>query len=189
MPLLALAVLAGCKADDDPSALSLMFSSYHSTPVVLTHFSIEMPLAPTPIFIPGGRADQGPPRSAGSAVGSIPLDDGDDGLWRVAARWVELTTDRAWEAHVDVPIDELNTNFTHYALNVIMGPNGLFLIGSDKAGIELSDLKDVVRTCGVRVPSEDKAWRLETGQLAGLSTIMGISRPAVTDPECPTPQE
>lgn len=189
VPLFALALLAGCKSSTDASALSLMFSTYWSTPVVLTHFSIEMPLGPVPEFIPGGRADRGPPRNAGSSVGGVPLDAGDDGLWRVSARWVELTTDHAWEAEVDVPIEELNLNFSHYALNVIMGPNGLLLIGSDKAGEGLSGIKDVARICGHRVPSDDKAWRLTAGELPGLSIIMKNDRPPVTNSECLSPQE
>ncbi|SFR34042.1 hypothetical protein [Litoreibacter janthinus] len=185
--LFAAATLAGCKTSQGSDALALSFSAYKTTPVMVTHFSIEKPLAPTPPFIPGGIADEGPPRFAGVSSGDAPVDRGADGVWQVSARWVELTTDRAWEASVDVPVDEVNIDLGAYSLTVIMGPNGLLLIGSDLAGTQKSDMKDIARSCGARVPEDDKAWRLETEAHTGLKTIMSAPRGPVTNPECPTP--
>ncbi len=187
--LVAFLSVVGCRTAADGDALSLSFSSYRSTPVVLTHFAIEQPLAPTQKIIPGNSADIGPPRSGSFSVLNVPIDAGRDRKWRVSARWVELPTDRAWEAQVDVPIDDLTIEYRQYAVNVIMGPNGLLLIGSDKAGIKPSDLVDVVRTCGKRVPSDDKAWRRETGYFPQLPFVMGKPLPPVRNPECPNPLE
>lgn len=66
-------------------------------------------------------------------------------------------------------------------LNVIFGPNGLLLIGSDRAGPTPDYHVDIVRTCGRRAPEADEAWRLKTGYFPGLPIIMNdmTGRPAV----------
>jgi hypothetical protein len=85
-------------------SLSLTFGSYQSSPVVLTHFAIEMPLAETQRLIVVSAAEREMPRTYSANALSLPRDVDHDGHWTVTAQWVELQTDRAWRATVNVPI-------------------------------------------------------------------------------------
>lgn len=91
--------------DSVPDNMAFMFGSYWSSPVVVTHFAMEGPLGEIHPEIAGGRADGYGPRSGGAALVSAPGDVGRDGLWRLSAQWVELPTDKAWRAEVDIPIE------------------------------------------------------------------------------------
>lgn len=181
-PLFCSGCLGGASAD----TMALMFSSYWSSPVVVTHFAMEGPLGEIHPEIASGRADGDGARSGGAALLGPPADVGRDGLWHLSAQWVELPTDKAWRAEVDIPIKDLTIVRGSYELNVIFGPNGLLLIGSDKSGSTPDFHVDIVRTCGQRVPAADTAWRLRTGYFTGLPIIMK-DLPPVTAPECPFP--
>jgi len=152
--------------------LSLSFGAYRASPVVLTDFAIEQDLGPIPPTAVSGDADGEMPRTAGGAAISAPIDVGRDGKWLVSARWVELPTDKAWTAQVEVPVDALIISYSAYTLTVIFGPNGELLIGSDKAGNQPSDRVDIVRVCGTRTPSADRAWQSDTGFLPEVAIIM-----------------
>lgn len=178
---------SGCLAGPSADHMALMFSTYWSSPVVVTHFAIEGPIGEIHPEIPGGRADNGGARSAGAALLGAPMDVGGDGLWHLSAQWVELPTDKAWRAEVDIPVEKLTVSRSSYQLNVIFGPNGLLLIGSDKIGNTPADHVDIVRSCGQRVPAADEKWRLKTGHFPGLPIIMK-DLPTVTSPECPFPK-
>lgn len=164
--------------------LHLSFGAYTSTPVVITHFGLETPASEMPSYMTAsGMSDREWPRSHSLHLISAPPDAGRDGLWRLEMQWVELPTDRAWRASIEIPYEELRQS-SGYELQVITGPNGLLLIGSDLPASDRSGLRDIVRTCGERVPSADHAWRNEDGYLPGLSYIMK-DLPPVRDPECP----
>ncbi len=164
--------------------LRLSFGSYASTPVVITHFGLETPASEMPSYMTAsGMSDREWPRTHSANLISTPPDAGRDGLWRLEMQWVELPTDRAWRASIEIPYEKLRQPDT-YQLQVITGPNGLLLIGSDLSAPDRSGLRDIVRSCGERVPSADHAWRNEDGYLPGLSYIMK-DLPPVRDPECP----
>jgi len=164
-------------------SLDLSFGALSASPVVLTDFAIEQELAPIPPTAVGGDVDDEMPRTGGGAALSAPFDVGHDGKWLVSARWVELPTDKAWTAQVEVPVDALTISYSAYMLMVIFGPNGELLIGSDKAGNQPSDRVDVVRICGNRTPSADRAWQIDTGFLPEVAIIM---EQFTSDPNAPT---
>lgn len=179
-------------------SLTLSFSSYAISPVVLTHFSIEQPLAPTQREIISGLADSEVPRTYGSNALSLPVDKDDDNKWVVSAQWVELPTDKAWQSSAEVNIDDLTYQFGGYELEVIFGPNGELVIGSDKllGNNELNkpvfEVIDLAHNCGVRVPSADHAWRLETGYFPDVSDFMKEEKLNSKPRDlsfCPTPNE
>lgn len=176
--LLGIGALAtGFPAAQTASQLALSFNSYQASPVVLTDFSIEQDLAPVPPTLIAGAADHEMPRLMGGAAISAPLDLHGDGIWLVSARWVELSTDKAWTARIEVPIQALDVAYDATTLLVVFGPNGEMLIGSDKIGDQPSDRVDVARVCGVRTPGADRAWRLETGLLPEIASIMAQFTP------------
>ena len=137
-PMLAGAVAAllglGGQAASAADYLALSFGAYRSSPVLLTHFSVETALAPTPEMVVSGAAEGAMPRTAGSSAVNLPRDAGRDGKWTVSAQWIELQTNRAYRADLTVPIAALTEVYSAYELNVIFGPNGLMILGSDWVG-------------------------------------------------------
>jgi len=183
----AMVLLLGCHSAMAADSLTLTFGSYQSSPVVLTHFAIEMPLAETQRLIVVSAAEREMPRTYSANALSLPRDVDHDGHWTVAAQWVELQTDRAWRATVNVPIRALTEWHGSAQLNVIFGPNGLFLIGSDKIGNRHSDRVDVAYVCGKRVPGADRSWRTETGYFPDLPDVLDYARPVPARTHCPMP--
>ncbi|MDO5604355.1 MAG: hypothetical protein Q4G25_04240 [Paracoccus sp. (in: a-proteobacteria)] len=182
-----LAASAGAAAGfrQGADSLALSFGSYHAVPVVLTHIGIEGPAQPLPPAIVATTADAGPPRTSGVNALSVPRDVGRDGKWRVSVQWVELLTDRAWQAEVEVPVHALTVDYGAYALNLIFGPEGMLLIGSDRAGNQPGDRVDVAVVCGRRMPAADRRWRNAGNELPGLSAVLAMQRPAVGTTRCP----
>jgi hypothetical protein len=171
--------------DDASRSLGLSFTSYLAAPAVLQQFAIEQALAPVDPILVAGEADVSLPRIGMMAAISPPVDEGGDGKWRVSAEWVELTTDKAWMAVAEVPVDALDVSYDTYGLQVIFGPNGEMLIGSDKPGNALSDKVDIVRVCGVRVPAADRAWQRETGYFPEIPDVLADMADAqATAPHC-----
>lgn len=180
----AIALLMGCQAAGAADSLSLTFGSYKAAPVVLTHFAIESPLAETQRVIVASDSEWRLPRDDGrSNALELPRDAGGDGYWKVSAQWAELQTDRAWRAEVKVPISALNETYDMNALNVIFGPNGLLVIGSDT----LDQRVNVAAECGRRVPSADHAWRRETAQFPDLAASLAFADPVPSETICPAP--
>ncbi|NHF74318.1 hypothetical protein [Paracoccus xiamenensis] len=168
--------------------LALSFGAYRSSPVLLTHFAIESPLAATPEMVVSGSAESAMPRAPGSSAISLPRDVGGDGKWQVRAQWIELQTNRAYQAELPVPVSALTEVYRAYELNVIFGPNGLMILGSDKAGNRASDRVDLVAGCGDRVPAADRAWGNETGRFTELPQVRAHMRPVPARTVCPAPQ-
>lgn len=185
----ALALLSGMAGQAAGAAeyLALSFGAYRSAPVLLTHFSIEAPLAATPEMVIAGSAESAMPRAPGSNAISLPRDVGRDRKWTVSAQWIELQTSRAYRADLTVPVSALTEVFRAYELNVIFGPNGLMILGSDKAGNRASDRVDLVAGCGDRVPRADRAWGNETGRFTQLPQVRSHMRPVPAQTICPAP--
>ena len=190
-PMLAGAVAAllglGGQAASAADYLALSFGAYRSSPVLLTHFAIERALAPTPEMVVSGAAEREMPRTAGSSAVSLPRDAGRDGKWTVSAQWIELQTNRAYRADLTVPITSLTEVYSAYELNVVFGPNGLMILGSDKVGNRPSDRVDLVAGCGDRVPAADRAWGQETGRFTQLPQVRGHMLPVPARTVCPAP--
>ena len=186
--LSAAALLAlGGRAAQAADYLALSFGAYRSAPVLLTHFSIESPLAATPEMVVSGAAENTMPRAAGSSAISVPDDVGGDRKWKIQAQWIELQTNRAYRADLTVPISALTEVYRAYELNVIFGPNGLMILGSDKVGNRPSDRVDLVAGCGDRVPAADRAWGQETGRFTQLPQVRGHMLPVPARTVCPAP--
>ncbi|MCE8442013.1 hypothetical protein [Rhodovulum sulfidophilum] len=174
-------------------SLTLGFGSGSTSPVVVTHFSIEQPLMPVSPFIAASEAERRLPRMAGANVLSVPQDRHRDGVWSLSAQWVELPTGKSWRASVEIPIRELTIAFDAYELAVLFGPNGELTIGSDRIGRSPSDRRDVVTVCAERVPSADKDWKAQTGYFPELPYVMKFSHQdylaGLEAAKCPSPME
>lgn len=185
------ALFSGCLANSSPNDMTLTFGAYSASPVVLTHFSIESPLEDVPPQVIAEKSDVSWPRTGSTNLLSAPEDVNHDNIWHVSAQWVELPTDKAWRAEINVPVKSLTVTspdaMGSYNLGLIFGPNGLLLIGSDKAGNKASDKIDVAHICGQRVPPDDTAWRTKTGYFPELPIIMKTVAP-VKNSECPFPK-
>ena len=190
-PMLAGAVAAllglGGQAASAADYLALSFGAYRSSPVLLTHFSVETALAPTPEMVVSGAAEGAIPRTAGSSAVNLPRDAGRDGKWTVSAQWIELQTNRAYRADLTVPIAALTEVYSAYELNVIFGPNGLMILGSDWVGNRKADRVDLVAGCGVRVPGSDRNWGQETGKFTQLPHVRRNMSAVPSRTVCPAP--
>lgn len=156
--------------------LTLTFNSFGASPAVLTGFAIEQPLAPVPPELISGAADTQFPRIEGGNVLTAPKDAKRDGKWLISAQWVELGTDKAWKASVEIPIKAMTSDDIGYTLLVVFGPNGEMLIGSDRFSADPSARVDIADICGTRVPESDKAWRRETGYFPGLTSALSFMK-------------
>ncbi|MBA4490650.1 hypothetical protein [Paracoccus sp. S1E-3] len=179
--LLALVGQAAWGAD----YLALSFGAYRSSPVLLTHFSVEAPLAPTPELVVSGAAEAEMPRTAGSSAVGLPRDAGRDGRWTVAAQWIELQTSRAYRAELTVPVSALTEVYGAYELNVIFGPNGLMILGSDRVGNSKADRVDLVAGCGDRAPRSDRDWGRETARFPEVAQLHRSMAPVPARTVCP----
>ena len=176
-------LLSACTITHDLLYLGLGFNSYENTPVILTHYAMEKPLAETPPMLIAGAADQSmSERNGGGAGNSVltpPKDVGRDGQWQVSAQWVELMTNRAYRATLTVPIKDINIEHGGYVFTPIFGPNGLMMIGSDKVGLDESYRRNIAAVCGERVQSADAEWKDKQGILPGIEIILPkIPKPA-----------
>ena len=185
----AVAVLLGLGGQAASAAdyLALSFGAYRSSPVLLTHFSVETALAPTPEMVVSGAAEGAMPRTAGSSAVNLPRDAGRDGLWTVSAQWIELQTNRAYRADLTVPIAALTEVYSAYELNVVFGPNGLMILGSDRVGNRKADRVDLVAGCGDRVPGSDRNWGQETGKFTQLPHVRRNMSAVPSRTVCPAP--
>ena len=184
----ALALLAaGCGSAGAAEYLALSFGAYRSAPVLVTHFAIEKPLAPTPEMVVSGAAENAVPRTSGSSAISLPRDAGGDGKWTVSAQWIELQSGRAYRADLPVPISALSEVSRAAELNVIFGPNGLMILGSDRVGNRKADRVDLVAGCGDRVPGSDRNWGQETGKFTQLPHVRRNMSAVPSRTVCPAP--
>ncbi len=190
LALLVVFVLASCRTSGAADRMSLSFGAHTATPVMLIAFGLEADAAPMPRpEVVATDADRELPRTTSANLIGAPRDVGRDGLWRVAAQWVELTTNRAYSATLDVPVDALRIEGGVIELQIIFGPNGELVAGSDPAFVPSRDaVVDVAQTCGARTPGNDRDWRGETGRFPQLEFVFKNPRPAIRGAACPDPK-
>lgn len=186
--LFATLLLSACRLGGDPSGVVVSFSTYASTPVVVTEFSLNgTNLGLLPI-VAVGLADQDHPRLAGTGEMSVGYPKGGSTL-RLEAEWVELLTDRAWRAQVDVAVDTLETIPTdRVRLMPIFGPNGLMIVASDPVPTSQSDTRenDVARICGTRHETGDTDFAAKPREYPGLFEALERSYPPQGTSNCST---
>ncbi len=182
--------VTGCKAEGDPRILWMSFSTYHSSPVVVTSFTLngsEMIVLPDVV---AGLADLPEPRSGnGGRLVDLPPDVG-DGRMTFMAEWVELLTGRAWSAQVSADIGDLqDVSDGAVEAMAIFGPNGLFILASDPLPVSATDfeLNDLSKQCATYRPENDRDLTSEAETL-GLVEFLALDYPPVTNPECPDPE-
>ena len=155
------AVLSGC-ATSEPAWLNLSFSSYASTPVVLTGYRLngQTPAMPPVPDLVAGIADVEWPR-VGNGLYSLMYPRGEDPqVLAIELEWVELLSGRAWRVEAHVPIASLSGEAGQRAdIMPIFGPDGLVVISSDPVPTTTGPepVVDVLRLCGTRVPEADQA--------------------------------
>lgn len=190
--LITLTLMGAWPAHADPDEMLLGFGSYASTPVIITGFRLN---DRQPIHFPmleNSEVDQLRPR-VGSGRYALAYPKGaDDQRLRIKAEWVELLSNRAWQAELDVEIARLDrARPDQVALMPVFGPNGEFLITSDPvpdpAGKVI--LNDVLRTCGSRNPAKDHDYRAAPSAIAGLAEALSFTYPPASDPACPAPKD
>jgi hypothetical protein len=98
-----------------------------------------------------------------------------------------LQTSRAYRSEVSISISGLTEAYGAYELNVIFGPHGLFLIGSDRIGNQLEDRVDLAMNCGQRVPSADRDWGRNVGRYPELPAVRNYMRPVPSRTDCAPP--
>lgn len=173
----AAAAMAGGALAGGSDQMTLAFTSRTASPVVVTAFAIEQPLAPVAPFIAAGAADLSENRVDGGANAiAAPRDAGRDGVWVVSAQWVELPTGKAWQARAEVPVNRLSVAWGAYEVTVIFGPSGEMMIASDQTDATPVRRVDAARVCGARVPSADRDWRRETATFPELPAVLDYSR-------------
>lgn len=160
-----------------PSAVSLAFSSYESTPVVVTKFSLngsELGLLPVVV---DGRADTMRP-SEGASRMDMPVGSGSGSSLSLKAEWTELTTGHAWQGAVSVPVDKLaTTNQGRVEMMPVFGPDGLLIVTSDPLpqGEQGGQTVDVAQVCGTAL-SGGVDYRSDPGALPQLREVLGAAR-------------
>lgn len=176
--------VAGCQTEA-PQEMAFSLTSYQSSPALVAAVLVgersAIPL-PTVVF---GMADTGEVRSTSTERLRW---DGASGSVQVKAQWIEMLTNRAYEAQTTVKVADLfHSQPDVVDLTLIIGPNGLMLIGSDPLPTE-GPPRDVARVCGTRVPAQDRAIAAEANDHAKLTEALALTYPPVPpDSECPEP--
>ena len=186
--LFAALALTGCFGSA-PERMDLSFGTYSATPAMITALTIN---GTTPsILLPSvqaGRADAVAIRnSSGSYLLAWP---GDTKTAQIEATWVELLSNRAYTARAEVKTADLHqakTAFQTAYVLLILGPNGLMIVGSD-APQAVPDPRDVARVCGARRPGLDYDFTAEPLAHPRLTeTLAEIYPPVPDNTECPEP--
>ncbi|WP_066710000.1 hypothetical protein [Celeribacter ethanolicus] len=189
MRFLALAgtlLLSGC-IPSGPKRVDLSMTSFSYSPVLITQADIaDVYREPIPT-VRFGMADIEAPRSTETMSLTRPLSGTDE--FQITAQWVELLTNRAWQASVTVDPRELTTiRDDRVDLILIFGANGHLVIGSDDDSKHIN--KDVAETCGLRVPEADRDVAAEANAHAKLASALAFEYPPVpTDAPCPEPAQ
>jgi hypothetical protein len=185
----ALALMTGLVACQDssaePAGLVLSFGSYDASPVVLLDVSVNgVAMAKSPVV--AERSDTETPRTTGSYLLDFPptVLAGDV---VVSVSWVELFTQKAWQAEVTAPLSALvrDAGTDSVRIGPVFGPNGLMILTSDPIPTSATDipLVDVARMCGSRLPGADFDYTVDPGEL-GITDLLQFTFPPVTTPEC-----
>jgi hypothetical protein len=181
--------LGGCWAEG-PTTLGFAMSSFSWSPVLVTEAKVEG-IAPLPIkalVVAASAEDLSVPRDLGTY--SMDWAAGANDSVTVHATWVELLTDRAWEAAVDIsPRDLTQRHAGTASLTLVFGPHGEMIVASDPLPDE-GPRRDLVQVCGQRKPSADRDIAAEADAIAQLASTLALTFPPVpTDTRCPEPRE
>jgi hypothetical protein len=176
--------LSGC-ISSGPKRVALSMSSFSYSPVLATEVQVADIYFQNRPSVTLGMADVGLPRSTGHMYLSRPLSGAED--FQISVHWVEMLTNRAWRASVLVDPKELTVEYDNVvSLILIFGANGYFAVGSDDASEYMT--KDVVQTCGERVPEEDRDVAAEVNKHAKLASALALDYAPVPDQTiCPEP--
>lgn len=184
--LLVLA-LGGCW-EKAPTTLNLSLSTFSYSPVLMTAVEVEG-MAPLDTVVVASRAeDPDLPRSLG--LYSMNWSAGGKNRVTVRARWVELLTDKAWEAAIDIaPRDLTRPREGTAILTLVFGPHGQLLVASDPIS-PAEPRRDLAQVCGTRAPSADRDISAEVDAIAQLASTLALDFPPVPDATpCPEPTE
>lgn len=190
-----MAALLGSCTPGEPARLNLSFSSYASTPVVLTGYRLNghallMPAVPSLV---AGVADVEWPR-VGGGLYALAYPRGDDpDVLTLELEWVELLSGHAFRAEADVPLAKLSgESGVSVEVMPIFGAGGLLIIASDPVPTSTGPepVVDVLRLCGMRVPEADQADIAQSDTIIGVADWMAwwhspdAIRSNDVDPEC-----
>lgn len=183
--LMAMLALTGCWKET-PTQANLSMTSYSYSPVLVTEAKVEGLKIPFNTKVVTGEAENANiPRNLGTYT--LSWSAGNKDTVAVSAKWVELLTDRAWEASLEVSPDDLLRNSLNTAsITLIFGPNGQFVAGTDPSGAGSG--KDLASECGTRTPTQDRDISAEVDAHALLAEALRFDYPPVPDQTtCPEP--
>lgn len=163
-------------------------SSLRASPVLVTSAEVEgvMVLPIADVVVAADAEDPEVPRNLGTYLMGWSA-GGQDSI-TLRARWVELLTDRAWEASATIsPRDlELNGNDTA-ELTLIFGPHGQMVVASDPLPQD-GPRRDVAQVCGQRIPAADRDVSAEANSIARLASTLAFDYPPLpAETICPEP--
>ncbi|WP_114962888.1 hypothetical protein [Tritonibacter mobilis] len=183
--LMAMLALTGCWKET-PTQANLSMTSYSYSPVLVTEAKVEGLKIPFNTKVVTGEAENANiPRNLGTYT--LSWSAGNKDAVAVSAKWVELLTDRAWEASLEVSPDDLLRNSLNTAsITLIFGPNGQFVAGTDPS--DTGSGKDLASECGTRTPTQDRDISAEVDAHALLAEALRFDHPPVPDQTtCPEP--
>lgn len=186
--ILAAFILFGlCGCDGNwPSGVSLAFSSYSSTPVVVTEFSLnDASLGLLPQVVSGQADTNRPFEGAGRMDVSLPSNAKSKVVMK--ATWVEILTGRAWHGTLDFPIGNLQkVDLNRVEIMPVFGPNGLLLVTSDPTPESDKDQRtvDIAQICAIRDKASDTNYRAQPKALPQLFETLDRAYPPVQNPVC-----
>ncbi len=144
----------------NPKGLSMAYSTYAQSPVLLTVFQINgLPVLPGETGVQG-LSDLNRPYDRYGSYNVLMDLDANEAL-HIEAVWVELLTQRAYRAELTVPVQGLQRDPANYAeMMPVFGPGGLLLITSDPIPetVEATETHNAGQVCGTRVPALDRDY-------------------------------
>ncbi|WP_415919331.1 hypothetical protein [Tateyamaria sp. SN6-1] len=187
LPIAAVLMLSAC-FDSAPEQLSLSYGAHAPSPVMVLSFTVNAAPEPATPLVVFGAADSGYPRTSGTRTGgSWP---GDGGTASISATWVELLTDRAYSATLDVPTADLPRSASDAAqVAAIFGPNGLLVLAGDSVET-MPEYINIAQACGTRAPAQDQDFAAAPLAHARLTEALAVAHPPVpATTTCPEPAQ
>lgn len=185
MTLIGLSFLALVGCERSSPKVSLAFSSYESTPVVVTGFALNgSDFGMLPMVV-DGRADTARPNEGASRM-DMQAGAGSGSSIAVTAEWTELTTGRTWQGALSVPVQQLETvEPERVEMMPVFGPDGLLIVTSDRAadGNQEGRAVDVGQVCGSPVAGSVD-YRRDPGALPQLRETLQAPRPPAAATTC-----
>ncbi|MEP4198652.1 MAG: hypothetical protein ABJL99_23765 [Aliishimia sp.] len=178
--------LSACRFGS-PDSISIAFSAYASTPVVVTDMSVNgQRFNFFPKVVRGKGDTNRPMEGAGRMLLGYPKGSSEMAL---EISWVELLTQRAFRATTLVSLKSLEISASGAAeFMPVFGPGGLLIVASDPIPKTAQDktIVDVARVCAERDISADTDFAADPGEFAGLLEAVEATYPAAAASECPS---